>query len=85
MLVHSCLYYQLGDNIIDDYTFDVWAKELVELQEKYPEESKQARYYADFKDFDGSSGFDLPYSLPNIQATAYKLLHYRGKMYEDRY
>lgn len=79
MLVHSFLYYQLGESIVDDHTFDRWANELVGLQEKYPRESKKARYYREFKDFDGSSGFDLPYSMPNIQAIGYRLLAYRRK------
>jgi hypothetical protein len=90
MLVHSYLYYELGENIISDYQFDYWAKELVDLQEQYPEESKQARYYEEFIDFDGSSGFDLPYNYINIQKRAHRLLesgrnkntHYnRGKDY----
>jgi hypothetical protein len=76
MLVHSFLYYELGENIIDDYTFDLWAKELVDLQAAYPEESKQARYYEEFLDFDGSSGFDLPYKYINIQRRANELLAY---------
>lgn len=79
MLVHSCIYYQMGDNIIDDHTFDRWAKELAELQETYPEESKQARYYEEFIGFDGSSGFDLPYHYPNIQQIAYSLLDNRER------
>jgi hypothetical protein len=76
MLVHSYLYYQLGESIISDYDFDYWAKELVDLQRDYPEESKQVRYYEEFKDFDGSSGFDLPYSMPNIQKIGNRLLDY---------
>ena len=82
MLVHSYLYYQLGDTVIDDYTFDRWAKELVQLQERYPNESKEADYYEEFKDFDGSSGFDLPYNMPNIQITSRLLLKNRGN-YDD--
>ena len=76
MLVHSYLYYELGENIISDYDFDYWAKELVDLQEQYPEESKQARYYEEFKNFDGSSGFDLPYLYENIQKRGNQLLEY---------
>lgn len=79
MLAHSYIYYQLGENIISDYQFDMWAKELVELQEKYPEDSKKARYYDEFKDFDGSSGFDLPYAMPNIQAIGDRLLEYHKR------
>jgi hypothetical protein len=79
MLVHSYLYYQLGENLISDYDFDMWAKELVELQERYPKESREARFYEEFENFDGSSGFDLPYSMPSIQAIGDKLLrNWRG-------
>ncbi|MED4819174.1 hypothetical protein P9654_04685 [Bacillus atrophaeus] len=80
ILVHSFLYYQLNENIIADHTFDLWSKELVQLQEKYPEESRQAVYYAEFTKFDGSSGYDLPYSLPEIQSTGRKLLDYHKKL-----
>ncbi|MDS9997112.1 DNA ligase LigA-related protein [Bacillus atrophaeus] len=80
ILVHSFLYYQLNENIIVDHTFDLWSKELVQLQEKYPEESRQAVYYAEFTKFDGSSGYDLPYSLPEIQSTGHKLLDYHKKL-----
>lgn len=74
VLVHSFLYYQLNTNIIDDHTFDRFCNELVELQERYPEESKQVEYYDGFKGFDGSSGYDLPYGDPSIQNAGYHLL-----------
>ena len=57
MLVHSYIYYELNDNIISDATWSKWAKELAELQKKYPKESAEVEfYYEDFKDWDGSSG-----------------------------
>ena len=77
ILVHSFLYYQLNENIISDHTFDAWSKELVELKEKYPEELVESAYAKEFDDFDGSSGFDLPYYCPNIQAVGFRLLKYR--------
>jgi NAD-dependent DNA ligase len=79
MLVHSYIYYQLNDSIVSDIDFDRWSKELVELTERYPEEARKARYHEEFKNFDGSSGFDLPYSLPNIQEIANRLLKYNIK------
>lgn len=85
ILVHSYLYYQLDDNIIDDHTYDMWGNHLVALQEKFPEESKEARYYDEFKHYDGSSGFDLPFSLPNIQAIGNELLMYRGNMEDGKW
>ena len=76
ILVHSYLYYDLGETIISDYDFDIWSKELVDLQAQYPKESKDAKYYEEFIGFDGSSGFDLPYNYINIQKTGNKLLEY---------
>ena len=34
MLVHSYIYYQLNDNIIDDSTWSKWAMELQKMCEK---------------------------------------------------
>lgn len=79
LLVHSFLYYQLNENIIADETFDLWSKELVELQKLYPEAAKQAVYAEEFASFDGSSGYDLPYHLPEIQNTGFKLLELHRK------
>lgn len=79
ILVHSFLYYQMNENIISDHTFDAWSSELVELKEKHPEEFSQTVYAKEFADFDGSSGFDLPYHYPNIQAVGYRLLAYNKR------
>ncbi|MEG0580383.1 MAG: hypothetical protein RR490_10750 [Niameybacter sp.] len=76
VLVHSFLYYQLNTNTISDHTFDRWSKELVSLMKANPELAKQTVYYEGFKEFDGSSGYDLPYSLPEIQRVGYTLLNY---------
>lgn len=59
MMVHSYIYYRLGTSIIDDYTFDKWAYELKDLQNKYPLESQYTELYEEFKDWDGSTGFNL--------------------------
>lgn len=74
ILVHSCIYYRLGAQLIDDYTFDRWAQELVDLQRKHPDIAANCVYAVAFSDFDGSTGFDLPYHLPEITATALRLL-----------
>lgn len=74
ILVHSFLYYQLNTSVIDDYTFDLWSKELVELQKKYPEIAKRCIYHEEFKDFDGSTGFDLPFANPEVQNMGYRVL-----------
>ena len=60
MLVHSCLYYHLNNNIISDKQWDEWARELRDLQNQYPEISKQVTLYEYFKDWDASTGAFLP-------------------------
>lgn len=74
ILVHSFLYYQLNENIIDDSTFDRWSKELYEAMQENPEVAKRSAFYKGFLEFDGSSGYDLPFAVPDIQSTGYKLL-----------
>lgn len=63
ILLHSCIYYEIDKNIISDYQFDMWSKELVELMEAYPNEFKASEYYSEFKEFTGSSGAFLNYRL----------------------
>lgn len=80
ILVHSFLYYQLNENIISDSDFDRWSKELYEAMKENPEIAKQTVYYKDFLEFDGSSGYDLPYANPEIQSTGFKLLKIHAEM-----
>lgn len=77
LLVHSIIYYQMNDNIISDYTWSQWAKELVELQEKYPDIAKLCVYSEAFEDFDGSTGFNLPLDDPWGVNKARQLLRWR--------
>lgn len=79
ILVHSFLYYQLNENIISDYTFDRWSKELAQAIKEHPDTFKQSVYAEEFKDFDGSSGYDLPFHLPEIQNIGYRLLKLNAK------
>lgn len=67
LLVTSYLYYKLDENIITDDKFDEYAFNLVDLIKKYPEEFKQSEFHDGFTEFDGSSGFDLPYLDPRIE------------------
>lgn len=62
MLVHSYIYYKLNDTIIDDATWSKWATELQQLQNDYPEISKQVADYELFKDWEGSTGAFLKFS-----------------------
>lgn len=74
ILVHSFLYYQMNTSIIPDYQFDQWSHELAEAMQEYPKEFAKSVYCRAFKDFDGSSGFDLPYSMPEIQNAGLRLI-----------
>lgn len=68
MLVHSYIYYELGTSIIPDARFDKWAYELKDLQNKYPAESQSVKYYQYFRDWDGTTGFNLPYMVVKDRA-----------------
>ena len=60
MLIHSCIYYEMDNNVISDKTWGEWAFELKDLQEKYPEISKQVVWADAFSDWDGTTGAFLP-------------------------
>lgn len=67
ILVHSYLYYKMNTNIINDYTFDEWCRELMCLQAQYPNESKQGVFAKLFSKWTGFSGYDLFKNVPEIE------------------
>lgn len=60
ILVHSCIYYELNGSSISDRDWDRFAKELVALQHDYPSIAEKLVFAAEFADFDGTTGFNLP-------------------------
>ena len=75
--VHSFIYYKMGTSIISDTMWDKWAKELVELKAKYPNEAKSIKHYDIFADFDGSTGFIIASrATPNLIKKAKQLVEY---------
>lgn len=70
MLVHSCIYYHLNQNVISDKQWDEWARELRDLQNQYPKISEQVTLYDYFKDWDASTGAFLPITEPWVIAKA---------------
>ena len=74
ILVHSLIYYELDMNLVPDAKWSEWAAELVSLQTKYPDAANTVIFANAFKDFDGSTGFDLPYRDEQIVNIAYRLL-----------
>lgn len=79
MLIHSCIYYKMNDNIISDHQWSSWAKELAQLQDDYPDIAKEVTLAEYFEGWNGSSGFDLPINEPWVVAKAEWLLKLRDK------
>ena len=74
LLVHSCLYYRMNESIVPDHVFDAWSVQLVRLKEEAADLFKESIYAQSFEDFDGSSGYHLPYWKPEIVRAAEKLI-----------
>jgi hypothetical protein len=69
VLAHSFAYYRMNETFIDDATYDKWAKELAELQRKYPEIAEKCQFAEEFKTWEEGgnySGFSLPLERPEI-------------------
>lgn len=75
LLVHSHIYYELNRNIISDRQWDIWARELKQLQEDNPEISEKVIWHDAFKDWDASTGAFLPLKDKWVVKTAKRLLY----------
>lgn len=74
MIIHSHIYYRLDDNLVDDHTWQRWADELTQLQAQH---GHQLGFYdRHFKEWNGSSGFDLPMDA-DIERVAQRLVNQR--------
>lgn len=83
MIIHSVIYYEYNDNVIDDRLYDAKAKELVGLKNSYPELWKQSMYYKQFgDDYNGSTGFTLFHDLDEHQKTI--ILSIINSIYRNR-
>ena len=80
ILVHSAMYYEMGESIISDQTWDKWARELYDLQSRYPDIAKDCFLAEEFSNFDACSGYYLPLYLPWVRAKAAELLNYHKRM-----
>lgn len=78
LLVHSYLYYELQTTLISDQQWDKWAKELVVLQNENPAIADKVVYANEFRGFDGTTGFDLPYKDDDTIRRANRLLKIKG-------
>lgn len=74
MLIHSCIYYELNDNIVSDHQWQAWADELEALQRTYPDWTQIGFYDWNFRDWDGSTGNHLPHRDPWVFSKANYIL-----------
>ena len=79
LLVHSIIYYRLDESIITDEEWARWALELEELTKEYPHIAQNAFLAKEFKDFDHSTGYNLPLETPWAVEKAMDLMKYHKK------
>ena len=73
MLIHSCIYYELNDNIVSDDTWQKWADELEKLQAE--ESDLNIDFYDSvFIDWTGATGNHLPLRDPWVKTKAQYIL-----------
>ena len=56
MLIHSCIYYELNDNIVSDHKWQAWAFELAKLQDENPNDCKLGFFDEYFTGWTGGAG-----------------------------
>lgn len=74
MLIHSCIYYEMDDNVIPDDLWQAWADELEQLQSAHPDCCNIDFFDFEFKDWTGATGAHLPYRDPWVYAKALYVL-----------
>ena len=77
VLIHSIIYYRMNENIISDEKWAEWALELETLQKEHPDIAATCPYAEGFKDFDHSTGMNLPLDDSWAVRKATQLLEWR--------
>ena len=83
MLIHSCIYYELNDNIVSDHKWQEWAEELAKLQNDHPDCCKIHYYDEHFVGWDGTTGAMLPYRNQEIFSNARWLLNFHKEKVQN--
>ena len=84
LLVHSLIYSALDMNLVSDAQWAEWGVELVKLQKEHPKESESVIFSEQFKDFDASTGYNLPFRDEQIVNIAYRLLSHQPESAETK-
>ena len=79
MIVHSAVYYVFNDNIVSDSKWSQWGRELKDLQEKYPDIASKVIFAEAFKDWDASTGFNLPIHDNWVTKRAIQLMNSKSR------
>lgn len=59
ILIHSIIYYKLNTTVVSDQVYDNNSKQLVQLKNSNPDDFNNSKWYKQFVNFEGSTGFDL--------------------------
>lgn len=76
VLVHSCIYYEFNESIVDDATWTRWTVELERLQAAYPDIAMQVEWAAEFNGFNHSTGYNLPLQNKWVVCKAIQLMRW---------
>lgn len=79
ILVNSYCYYELNENILSDYQYDMNTRQLLQLKESNPEAYRKSRYYRYFDNFESGTGFDLMYRVKKNKEL-YKIITHDGHL-----
>ena len=82
--VHSVIYYGYNENLISDATWSKWACELEDLQRRYPELAERVEYADVFRNFDHSTGSNLPMNNQSINNRAAYLIAHKDSIKIDK-
>lgn len=81
MLIHSCIYYEMDDNIVSDHRWQTWADELEKLQKENPTLCKINFFDHEFANWNGATGNHLPHRHPWVYAKANYIVMIHRKLY----
>ena len=81
MLIHSCIYYELNDNIVSDHRWQAWADELESLQRSNSNCCDIGFFDREFANWTGATGNHLPHRHPWVLAKAQYIIMLHRKIY----